>query len=37
MNEWVIVAAVVSGTFLLMGGGGLVLTVLRGTRKGKDS
>jgi hypothetical protein len=37
MNEWVLVAAVVVGMFVLMGGGGLLLAMLRGVKKGKAS
>jgi|ETNvirnome_2_300_1030623.scaffolds.fasta_scaffold25829_2 hypothetical protein len=37
MNEWVLVAAIAGGMFLLMGGGGLLLAMLRGVRKDKTS
>jgi hypothetical protein len=33
MNEWVLIGALVGGMFLLMGGGGLLLAMLRGVRK----
>ncbi len=37
MNEWVLIAVLIGGMFLLMGGGGLLLSVLRGARKNKTS
>jgi hypothetical protein len=36
MNEWVLIAAIVVGMFVLMGGGGLLLAMVRGVRKGGE-
>jgi len=36
MNEWVLGGIVVVGTVLALGGGGWILSVMRGSRRGQS-